>query len=286
MRRLSRHNRIRAMAAEMFHRSRKERNQMSESVKRNPPTPEQIRAAQKAAVERDYQEQQAKLPAIAPSKPLPAATPAIEGADAYLQHTALGMTPGRIAKFDGKEGKYAFIDDGTVLPKEAAYVIQSDSIWVGLRRFHGEGTPPSHAGGLIFREGFRIPARDELGHLDSDEWPPGKFSKRPEDPWRPAVYIPLEDRSSGEILTLIMSGPDGRSTQMIAANGLLAHCRNVQRRTPEKQPVVKLATGQYKNKRFGMLPKPVFEIVGLAPKEAVAVPDTSLAADLDDEIPF
>src|SRR5262249_23938599 len=88
----------------------------------------------------------------------------------------------------------------------------------------------------------------------------------------------LQDRSSVEVVTLIMSGGDDRSTEMIASNGLLAHCRSVQHRSPDKLPVVKLATGQYKNKRFGMLPKPLFRIVGLAPKESAAVPDTSPAA--------
>src|SRR5262249_33046940 len=153
---------------------------------------EQIRAGQKADAERKYQEQQATLPAIVPpSESLPATAPAVENADAYFQRAALSMTPGRMIKHDGKEGKYTFIDDGTTLPEGTAYMVQSDSIWVGGRRFHGEGTPPSHAGGLIFGEGFRIPARDELGDLDPDEWPIGKFSGAPEDPWRLAVYIPL-----------------------------------------------------------------------------------------------
>jgi hypothetical protein len=150
------------------------------------------------------QKGQASLPAIVPPEPSLPAKPAIDGADAYFQRAAVGMAPGRMFKPNGKEGGYTFVDDGAAVPEGTPYVVQSDGIWVGQRRFHGEGVPPSHEGGLILGDpNFRIPARDELGDLDPSEWPIGKFTNMAEDPWRPTIYVPLEDRSSGTIVTLM-----------------------------------------------------------------------------------
>jgi hypothetical protein len=282
------HSRERAIAAVMFFQSRNEKSrEMSEIAKRKPPTPEEIRAGQKAHAERERQKGQASLPAIVPPEPSLPAKPAIDGADAYFQRAAVGMAPGRMFKPNGKERGYTFVDDGAAVPEGTPYVVQSDGIWVGQHRFHGEGVPPSHEGGLIFGDpNFRIPARDELGDLDPSEWPIGKFTNMAEDPWRPTIYVPLEDRSSGTIVTLILSGATEQSAQIIAGNGLLNHCRSVRRRAPDKLPIVMLATGSYRSKKFGMQKKPAFRFVGLAPRDSTASPDTSLSADMNDEIPY
>jgi hypothetical protein len=258
----------------------------TQTVTRKPPTVETVLAEQRRITEKGTAPAQANLPAIVAEKPAPLPARALEGTDDYFRRSPGNMVVGRLARFDGKDAKFTFLADDTELPADTPYVVLADSIWAGLRRFHGEGEPPEHAGGLLFDDGYRRPARDELGDPDPAAWPLGKFSGQPEDPWREAVYIPLEERGTGEVLTLVMSGPSPVSTQIIAVDGLLAHCKNVRRRFPDQYPVVKLGVGKYKNKRFGWLPKPVFKIVGMAAKDAAAAPDTSIAADLNDEIPF
>jgi hypothetical protein len=52
--------------------------------------------------------------------------------------------------------------------------------------------------------------------------------------------------------------------------------------------VVKLKTGGFNHKddRIGWVPTPVFAVVGRAPRDSAAKPDTSLSGDMSDTIPF
>ena len=61
------------------------------------------------------------------------------------------------------------------------------------------------------------------------------------------------------------------------------------RRThPDELPVVKLKTGgfMHKDDRIGFVTTPLFAVVGRAPRDSAAKPDTSIDADMQDEIPF
>jgi hypothetical protein len=51
-------------------------------------------------------------------------------------------------------------------------------------------------------------------------------------------------------------------------------------------PIVKLAPSGYPDKRFGWVNKPVFAIIGRTPKNSAMVPDSSVATDMDDSIPY
>jgi hypothetical protein len=42
---------------------------------------------------------------------------------------------------------------------------------------------------------------------------------------------------------------------------------------------------QHRDERVGWVATPVFAVVGRTPKDSAAKPDTSLAADMNDEIP-
>jgi hypothetical protein len=270
-------SRARATAALLFNSLRTERK-MKPEIRKSPST-EVVMAALKKQAERDTAGVQASLPAIVKENPTQA--PALQSADDYFNRSPGGIAIGPISKFDGKDGKFVTLADGAEVPQGKARVLLADFVWAGLRRFYGEGEPPGHAGGLLFGEGYRRPARSELDDPDPSFWPSGKFSGQPEDPWRECVYLPLEDRETGEVGTLVMSG----ATQIIAADGLLQHYRNARRRFPDQYPVVQLAVGRYKHRKFGMLPKPMFKLVGMVAKDTVAAPDTSLAADMNDEIP-
>jgi hypothetical protein len=55
---------------------------------------------------------------------------------------------------------------------------------------------------------------------------------------------------------------------------------------PDSYPVVRLVPSGYDDKRYGWVNKPVFAIVGRTPKNSAAVPDTGVAGDMNDAIPF
>jgi hypothetical protein len=49
---------------------------------------------------------------------------------------------------------------------------------------------------------------------------------------------------------------------------------------------LKVGGFNHRDDRVGWVSTPVFAVVGRAPKESAAKPDTSLTADLQDKIPF
>jgi hypothetical protein len=53
-------------------------------------------------------------------------------------------------------------------------------------------------------------------------------------------------------------------------------------------PVVRLKSGGFNHRddRIGWVSVPVFAVVGRAPRDSAAKPDTSAAGDLNDQIPF
>jgi hypothetical protein len=69
---------------------------------------------------------------------------------------------------------------------------------------------------------------------------------------------------------------------------LLRHYDRMQKTNPGEVPVVRLKAGGFNHRddRIGWVPTPVFAVVGRAPRDSAAKPDTSAAADLNDQIPF
>ena len=53
-------------------------------------------------------------------------------------------------------------------------------------------------------------------------------------------------------------------------------------------PVVRLKVGgfNHRDERVGWINTPMFAVVGRMPKDSAAKPDTSLAAQMDDELPY
>jgi hypothetical protein len=62
----------------------------------------------------------------------------------------------------------------------------------------------------------------------------------------------------------------------------------MQRTNPGELPVIKLKVGgfNHKDERIGWVPTPVFAVVGRAPRDSAAKPDTSSSGDMSDAIPF
>jgi hypothetical protein len=75
-------------------------------------------------------------------------------------------------------------------------------------------------------------------------------------------------------------------TGLRAVANLLTQSARMAAKDGDHYPVIKLRCGGYEDKRFGWVKVPAFERVGKAPKSDVTASVTSIAADMDDEIPF
>jgi len=249
-------------------------------TKRTPPTPEQIRAQQRADAEREH----AKIQAGLPAKPTSTAVAPPDGrtsAQKYIDGIDNPNFAHRRIKF-GKDGVFITVSDDTPVPETAEFLALCGETQIQWIKFGPEGDPPDVIAGLLY-EGFTLPARESLGDNDPAEWPIG-LSGQPTDPWQHMINILVQDTSTKELFVFSTASQTGRR----AVGSLLQHYDRMQRTNPGDVPVVKLKAGgfQHKDARVGWVATPVFAIVGRAPRDSGAVPDTSPAAHLQDEIPF
>jgi hypothetical protein len=186
-----------------------------------------------------------------------------------------------MVKFN-KEGKFVTSDDDGVIGEDADFTAILDQTLVGWIRFRGEGNPPDRVMGLLY-DGFAMPARDTLGDSDAAAWELGLDGK-PQDPWQHHVYLVLQNTETQELFTYVTSSITGRR----AIGNLLRHYDRMERTNSGAYPVVKLKVGgfQHRDDRVGWVKTPVLAIVGRTPKDSAAKPDTSIGADMSDEIPF
>ena len=94
----------------------------------------------------------------------------------------------------------------------------------------------------------------------------------------------LQDTSTNELFTFVTTSVTGRR----AVGNLLHHFDRMQRLNVGDLPVVRLKPGGFnhrKDPRIGWVATPGFQIVGRAPRDSAAKPDTSIEADLNDAIP-
>jgi hypothetical protein len=94
----------------------------------------------------------------------------------------------------------------------------------------------------------------------------------------------LQRADTGELFTFVTSSVTGRR----AIGTLLRHYDRMQRTHPDQYPVIRLKIGgfQHKDDRVGWVKVPVLAVVGRQAKDDAARPDTSLAADMNDSLPF
>jgi hypothetical protein len=257
--------------------------------KRQPPSPEQIREQQKAQAERDtaaakaaLSSNGANLPAVSTNGGTAVAMPdSRTDVQRYLDEIAPASIVGRMIKF-GKNGEFTVTDDDTVIGDDVDFVALVDQTLIGWIRFNGAGAPPDRVMGLLY-DGFVMPARASLPDLDPAKWEMG-LDGRPVDPWQHHVYLVLQKAETGELFTFATSSITGRR----ASGQLLRHYDRMRRTHPDEYPVVRLKIGgfQHRDDRVGWVKTPVLAVVGRAPKDSAAKPDTSLSADMSDELPF
>ena len=258
--------------------------------------PEEIIREQKAQAEKDKAEKDkaranARKPVtvttVVPVKTADTTAVAVPAADTrtevqrYIDEIAPASISGRLIKFS-KDGHFVTADDEEPIDENAEFIALCDETLVGWIKFYDDGeTPPDRVQGLVY-DGFVMPKRESLGDMDATQWPEG-LSGAPEDPWKHQVCLVLQHTQTRELYTFASTSQTGRR----AVGNLLKHYNRMQRTNASEVPVVRLKNGGFNHRddRIGWVPVPVFAVVGRAPRDAAAKPDTSVAADLNDEIP-
>lgn len=206
----------------------------------------------------------------------------------YIDDVAPASVVGRLIKFS-KEGKFVFADDKSEVDENVVWLALCDETLVGWIKFRAEDEaktkakkPPDRVQGLLF-DGFVMPPRDTLDEVDPAKWPIG-LSDDPEDPWKHQMCLVLQQAETREMATFATTTITGRR----AVGELLRHYKRIRRTNPGEVPLVRLKPGGFNHRddRIGWVPTPGFAIVGHAPRDFAARPDASIAADLNDSIPF
>ena len=181
-----------------------------------------------------------------------------------------------------KTGRFVTTDDDKPLAEDMEFIALCDETLGGLIRFNGPGEPPERHMGLIM-EGYAPPERKTLGDLDPAGWDLG-LNNEPQDPYQHQMVLPLQEVKAKEMFCFVTSSRTGRR----AVGNLLRHHQRALKTNPHEVPIVRLGKGgfQHKDTRVGFVSTPVFIVVGRTDRSSAATPDTSLAADLNDEIRF
>jgi hypothetical protein len=250
-----------------------------QAARRQGPTPEQVIAEQKRQAAKMRAD--AMLPATTTGSTALALPDTRTVVQRYVDEIAPASIVGRLIKF-GKEGKFVTADDDELVDENADFIALCDETLVGWIRFSAEpDTPPDRIQGLLY-DGFVLPQRDTLGDLDQKKWADG-LSGQLADPWKHQINLVLQHTETRELFTFGTTSKTGRR----AVGNLLRHYDRMQKTDTGEVPVVRLRPGgfNHRDERIGWVPVPTFCIVGRAPRDSAAKPDTSVAADMNDEIP-
>jgi hypothetical protein len=235
---------------------------------------------QQEQAERDRGARSQPLPAVAKATP-PTAPDRRTARQRYLDDIAPSGIVGRLAKFDGKAGKFVFVDTDEAIGDGEDFVVLADQTMVAYVKFQPE-QGPLRIGGLLYAPDFELPPREQLGDNDKAKWEIG-LSGQPDDPWKEEMMLVLKRPATMELLTFSTLNKTGRR----AVGNLLKHYDRLQATSPGSFPVVRLKVGGYEDSRYGWVHVPNFVVVGVSPGHTAAIPDTSLKAAMEgDEIPF
>jgi hypothetical protein len=202
----------------------------------------------------------------------------------YVDEIAPANIVGRLIKF-GKEGAFVTADDGEPVSESADFLALCDETLIGWIKFSkssgDDATPPERVQGLLY-DGFVMPPRNTLGDNDQTQWEAG-LSGQLEDPWKHQVCLVLQNTETKEFYTFATTSLTGRRS----VGNLLRHFDRMQRTNVGEVPIVRLKAGGFNHRddRIGWVSTPVFAVVGRAPRDSAAKPDTA-AADMNDRIPF
>jgi hypothetical protein len=218
---------------------------------------------------------------IVPASKTALATNGGSPAAAYLATHGVGMT-GIFFKF-AKDGVFRKPNDDEEIKEGTAFRVIYDQIQTGWIKFMGKGNPPERRMGAVF-DGHNPPKREELGEMDQSEWDIDPMTGKPADPWQFQILVPMQRVEDGELFVFQTGSITGRR----ACDNLISACNRMQASEPDHYPVIKLRISgfQHRNERIGWVKTPAFERIGKSLKADAAVTQTSLDADLNDEVPF
>jgi hypothetical protein len=120
--------------------------------------------------------------------------------------------------------------------------------------------------------------------MDQSEWNIDEMTGKPADPWQFQILVPMQRVEDGELFVFQTGSITGRR----ACDNLIGACIRMEASEPDHYPIIKLRISgfQHKNERIGWVKTPAFERIGKSLKADAAVTQTSLDADLNDEVPF
>jgi hypothetical protein len=137
-------------------------------------------------------------------------------------------------------------------------------------------------------KGERPVERERLGDLDESQWGIG-LNGQPADPWVLQSLLPMEDPEDEEVRVFVASSAGGKRA---IAELVDRYVTRVRRHAFSGLPLIRLQKIMMPTKKFGNVPRPLFEITGWTeqdvrePIRELQVPEKLGNADMDDEIPF
>jgi len=243
--------------------------------------PEEVTAQQKADAEA-LRRQKTNVPAkVATTTPASLVPDTRSTAEQYVDSVAPSMFAGPLVRFS-KEGAFVVTETEETIGPDTEFIVPCDEVWVGWIKFGAEGEPPERHGDLLYKNGFTLRPRADLGDNDMTQWSTG-LDSLPEDPWKLENLLTLQNTKTGALYTFATTSQTGRG----AIGNLLRHFNRTRRNDPDSYPVVKLRASGFQSKKRGVgwVHVPSFVVVGRTAKNSAAPPDTSIAADLNDSIP-
>jgi hypothetical protein len=185
----------------------------------------------------------------------------------------------KILKF--KKGEYFISEE--LIPLGTEYLAHTTA-WTKCWINFGDGDAAPIRKLYRVAWGEKPPERDELGDLDQSKWP--ELDGEPTDPWKFQYMLPFENLSSGEVVIFVTPSFGGRRA---IAELCSAYTKHVKKVPHCGQPIIKLAKTVMPTKKFGPVPRPLFEVVGWDEEKAgdiEIVPPAVSEDEFRDEIPF
>jgi hypothetical protein len=170
--------------------------------------------------------------------------------EAYADQADSGQF-GPLLKFN--KGEYVYGRDNEEFPEKEVVALMP-GLTHGWIRWE-ENFPTEPIMGLMM-EGFVLPARNTLGHLDKTAWELGN-GNQPRDPWQESFYLPVITVNAEDVYTFTTSSNGGRRhaiTPLCKEYG--THIREL----PDELPVIPLNQGfyQHADPRVGKVKYPLF----------------------------
>lgn len=190
----------------------------------------------------------------------------------YAKSQQSSFIIGKLLKFT--KGDYAYGENNVPVPMGTRFVMNMDSLVVGWVRW--ENNRPSEQIMGRVQDRFTVPRRNELGDDDNELWELDADG-RPRDPWQRGAYVLLkieqgapvsEDRLPADPLFGIFTFAASSVGGLGAVNDVCKVYGEIRRQRPDEFPVIQIGMDSYqhRNRSFGRIKKPVFEVCDWAPK--------------------